>query len=143
MKERWNPFDNIVLGRPALGMPGERYDYHEDIASVVKTLESDAKEAADEGAILLYMGHGNKHWSTGIYGETQKKMREEYPEVETFIGVVEGIPALEDLLPQLKLSKKKKIILRPFMITAGDHATNDMAGPDCRFMAINIDCGRI
>jgi sirohydrochlorin cobaltochelatase len=30
----------------------------------------------------------------------------------------------------LKLTKKRKIILRPFMITAGDHATNDMAGPD-------------
>ncbi len=130
MKERWNPFDNIVLGRPALGMPGERYNYHDDVARVVKTLKHDAQEAASEGAILLYMGHGNKHWSTGIYGETQKEMRGEYPEVETFIGVVEGLPALEDLIPQMKLSKKKKIILRPFMISAGDHATNDMAGPD-------------
>lgn len=130
MKKRWNPFDNIVVGRPALGMPGDRYNYHDDVASVVKTLGKDTGEAGKEGAILLYMGHGNEHWSTGIYGETQKKMREEYPDVETFIGVVEGLPSLDDLVSQLKLTKKKKIILRPFMITAGDHATNDMAGPD-------------
>jgi sirohydrochlorin cobaltochelatase len=130
LKERWRPFDTIVLGRPALGMPGNRYSYHDDVARVVKTLVDDANEAQEQDAILLYMGHGNEHWSTGIYGETQKKMREEYPETATFIGVVEGMPSLEELLPQLQLTKKKKIILRPFMITAGDHAKNDMAGPE-------------
>lgn len=130
LKERWRPFETIVLGRPALGMPGNRYSYHDDVARVVKTLADDAREAQENGAILLYMGHGNEHWSTGIYLETQKKMREEYPETATFIGVVEGMPSLEELLPQLQLTKKKKIILRPFMITAGDHAKNDMAGPE-------------
>lgn len=130
LKPRWNPFANIVIGRPALGMPGDRYNYHDDVAKVVTTLAKDVTEAHQKDAILLYMGHGNEHWSTGIYGETQKSIRAEYPDVETFIGVVEGVPALDDLLPQLKLTKKKKIILRPFMITAGDHAINDMAGPD-------------
>lgn len=130
LKARWKPFDNIVLGRPALGMPGDKYSYHDDISSVVKTLEIDVQEAKEKGAILLYMGHGNEHWSTGIYGETQKKIRDAYPDVETFIGVVEGLPSLEEMLPLLQQTKKNKIILRPFMITAGDHAQNDMAGPD-------------
>ncbi len=130
LNARWKPFDTIVLGRPALGIPGNQFDYHDDVASVVKTLKNDAEMAKEKGAVLLYMGHGNRHWSTGIYAETQKKMREEYPEVETFIGVVEGLPSLEDLLPQLKQTKKTKIILRPFMITAGEHAKNDMAGAD-------------
>ncbi len=130
LKAKWTPFDKLVMGRPALGMPGDSYNYHDDVASVVKTLGNDIKQAEKEGAILLYMGHGNEHWSTGIYGETQKKIREEYPTVQTFIGVVEGLPSLDDIIAQMKLSKKKKIIVRPFMITAGDHATNDMAGPD-------------
>ena len=130
LKTRWNPFDNIVLGRPALGIPGDRYNYHDDVARVVHTLKNDAEQAQRKGAILLYMGHGNEHWSTGIYGETQAKMREEYSDVETFIGVVEGQPSLDELLPQLKRTQKNKIVLRPFMITAGDHAKNDMAGPD-------------
>jgi sirohydrochlorin cobaltochelatase len=129
LKDRWKPFDNVVFGRPALGMPGDRYSYHDDITAFVKTLADDAEEARREGAMLVYMGHGNSHWSTGIYGETQKKMREVYPDVETFIGVVEGSPSLYDLMADLKRAETQKVILRPFLITAGDHATNDMAGP--------------
>lgn len=130
MKKKWKPFNSIVMGRPALGMPGDVYSYHDDVAAAVKTLAADVKMAEEEKAMLIYMGHGNEHWSTGIYAETQKKMREMYPDVHTFIGVVEGAPALEDFLDQLKQSQNKKIVLRPFMIVAGDHAVNDMAGPE-------------
>lgn len=128
LKSKWRPFDAVVLGRPALGIPGDRYSYHDDIARVAASLASDVEMARSEGAILLYMGHGNEHWSTGIYKETEKQMRAAYPDVQTFIGVVEGTPALGDLLPDLQRAKSKKIILRPFMISAGDHAVNDMAG---------------
>jgi len=129
-KDKWRPFDTLVMGRPALGMPGDRYNYHTDMATAVATLAGDAELAKKEDAILLYMGHGNDHWSTGIYAETQKKMREVYPEVQTFIGVVEGTPSLNDFLDHLQYAKTKKIILKPFMIVAGDHAKNDMAGPE-------------
>ena len=130
MKAKWKPINNIVMGRPALGMPGDVYSYHEDIEAVCKTLAKDAEQAKEEGATLVYMGHGNEHWSTGIYAETQKKMREMYPEVATFIGVVEGAPSLDDFISHLKHAKSQKVLLKPFMIVAGDHATNDMAGPE-------------
>ena len=130
MKKRWNPIHTIVMGRPALGMPGDVYPYHDDVVSVCETLAGDIEEARQAGAALVYMGHGNEHWSTGIYTETEKKMREMYPDVSTFIGVVEGHPALDDLLGRLKLANTQKILLKPFMIVAGDHATNDMAGPE-------------
>ncbi len=130
MKARWNPISSLVMGRPALGMPGDVYPYHEDVEAVCKTLAADAEAARNAGAVLVYMGHGNEHWSTGIYAETQKKMREMYPDVTTFIGVVEGAPALEDIMSHLEYAKNKKIMLKPFMIVAGDHATNDMAGPE-------------
>lgn len=129
-KSKWMPFDKLVMGRPALGMPGDRYDYHEDMAKAVATLAADAAQAKKEGAMLVYMGHGNEHWSTGIYAETQKKMREVYPEIKTYIGVVEGMPGLDDILPAMEHAKTKKVILKPFMIVAGDHATNDMAGTE-------------
>lgn len=130
MKKKWNPIHTMVMGRPALGMPGDTYNYHDDIDAAIKTLEDDVKRAKEQDAILVYMGHGNEHWSTGVYAETQKKMRQMYPEVTTFVGVVEGAPALDDFLSHLKYAKTKKIILKPFMIVAGDHATNDMAGPE-------------
>jgi sirohydrochlorin cobaltochelatase len=130
LKSKWQPFDTVIMGRPALGMPGDRYSYHDDVDRVVKTLASDVEMARKAGASLVYMGHGNENWSTGIYAETENKLRKAYPNVPIFIGVVEGSPALDDLLVELKRNQSKKIILRPFMITAGDHATNDMAGPD-------------
>lgn len=130
LKAKWQPFDTVVMGRPALGMPGDKYSYHDDVDRVVRSLAGDVDSARKEGASLLYMGHGNENWSTGIYAETEKKMRKAYPDVETFIGVVEGTPTLDDLLPAIKAAKSKKIILRPLMITAGDHAVNDMAGTE-------------
>ncbi len=130
MKAKWKPINNIVMGRPALGMPGDRYLYHEDVNAVIKTLAGDVTMAKKEGGILMYMGHGNEHWSTGIYAETQKKMQKAYPDVTTLIGVVEGDPAIDDLLKSLAHEKTRKIVLKPFMIVAGDHATNDMAGPE-------------
>lgn len=130
MKERWRPFNNVVMGRPALGQAGDRYEYHADMDEAVKTLAGDAAMAEKEGALLVYMGHGNEYWSSGIYAEMQKKMREAYPDVQTYIGVVEGYPGLEDLRNSLKHGKSDKVILKPFMIVAGDHAVNDMAGPE-------------
>ena len=130
MKPRWKPIDRIVMGRPALGMPGDQHPYHEDVEAVCKTLARDAEDARNADASLVYMGHGNEYWSTGIYAETEKKMRNMYPDIKTFIGVVEGAPALDDLLARLQDEPNKKIILKPFMIVAGNHAVNDMAGPE-------------
>ncbi|MFY9942048.1 MAG: sirohydrochlorin cobaltochelatase [Desulfobacterales bacterium] len=130
MKAKWQPFDKIVMGRPALGMPGDRYSYHEDLAKALKTLAPDVALARQKGAMLVYMGHGNEHWSTGIYGEAQKKMREMYPDVVTFIGAVEGFPGVEDVARNLSHFDGGKIVLKPFMIVAGDHAVNDMAGDE-------------
>ncbi len=50
-----------------------------------------------------------------------------------FIGTVEGEPedtACEAVIEKLKNAGYKKVILRPLMVVAGDHANNDMAGED-------------
>ena len=130
LKSKWRPFETVVMGRPAMGMPGDRYSYHEDIDRVVKALKEDVELARAAGASLLYMGHGNENWSTGVYAETEKKLRQAYPGVEIYIGVVEGTPSLEDIMPRLAGASSKKVVLKPFMITAGDHAQNDMAGEE-------------
>lgn len=131
VKEKWKPFKKIAMGRPLLGGIGDKHDYHEDIKKVVLALRDDVNLAREKGAVLVYMGHGNEFWSTGIYVELQKAFREVYPDVQVFVGTVEGYPSLEDVVEQLKKeAKSKKIVLKPFMIVAGDHATNDMAGDD-------------
>ena len=130
IKEKWRPFNKIALGRPALGTIGNQYEYRKDLEKALKTLAPDVALARQNKAILVYMAHGNEHWSVGIYGEAAKMMGELYPDVTTCIGAVEGYPGLEDISGCLKTTDSKKVVLKPFMIVAGDHALNDMAGDD-------------
>ncbi len=129
-KEKWRPFNQIVLGRPALGKPESKHDVNDDVAKAVTTVSADIALAKKEDAILLYMGHGNKDWPCSIYGIAQEAMNTAYPDIQTIFGVVEGYPSIEDIIPALLATGKKKIVLKPFMIVAGDHAHNDMAGTD-------------
>jgi sirohydrochlorin cobaltochelatase len=130
IKKRWQPFNKIALGRPALGTIGNQYEYQKDLKIALRTLAPDVALARKNKASLVYMAHGNEHWSVGIYGEAAKMMRQLYPEVITYIGAVEGYPGIEDVSRDLKQAESNKIILKPFMIVAGDHAVNDMAGDD-------------
>jgi sirohydrochlorin cobaltochelatase len=132
IRDKWKPFNKIALGRPAMGTVGDVYPYHDDMKLAAKTFASDVSLAEQKGAALVYMAHGNEVWSTGLYVELQQLMRETYPEVKTFIGSVEGYPSLEDIKKHLShyTPKIDKILLKPMMIVAGDHATNDMAGDE-------------
>ena len=130
IKKKWQPINKIVVGRPLLGTFGPKYDYHEDIKKAVEVLKDDVMLAKKKNACLVYMGHGNEFFSTGLYAETQKEFRKQYPDVKTYIGTVEGYPSLDDLVHSLKHCNKKNIVLKPFMIVAGDHANNDMAGDE-------------
>ena len=50
-----------------------------------------------------------------------------------FIGTVEGEPEeteLSNVIEMVKEAGYTKVILRPLMVVAGDHANNDMAGDD-------------
>ena len=128
IKKKWQPFNKIALGRPALGTIGNQYEYQKDLEKALKTLAPDVALARKNKAILVYMAHGNAHWSVGIYGEAVKMMGGLYPDVITCIGAVEGYPGLEDISSCLKKAEGGKIVLKPFMIVAGDHALNDMTG---------------
>ena len=115
-----------------LGTYGMRFPYSEDIVELAKALAPDVKLATKEKAGIVYMGHGNEYFpgNGGAYLEFASKMRKIYPEVVTVIGNVEGYPGIEDVIEMLKLYGIKKVILKPFMVVAGDHSLNDMAGSE-------------
>ena len=130
VKKKYMPFKKLVLGRPILGKKGPEYDYHEDMEICAKAMAGDVALAKNDRAALVYMGHGNEFLTTGAYIEFQQTMRKMYPDTPIFIGTVEGYPSLENVVNGLMHSKIKKIVLKPLMIVAGDHANNDMAGKD-------------
>lgn len=131
-KVKYKPFHEIALGRPALGTYGPAHHYVQDIDRVAKAMAPDAALAQNEKAGIVYMGHGNDFFpgNGGAYMEFAAVMRKMYPEVETIIGNVEGFPGIDNVMEMLHLYGVKKVVLKPFMIVAGDHAMNDMAGDE-------------
>ncbi len=130
IKAKFSPFHKLVIGRPLLGKYGIEYDYHKDLIPAAKALAADVAQADKNGATLVYMGHGNEYYSTGIYAEFQQTLQKMYPKTNILVGTVEGYPALDNVVATLLHTKTKKVMLKPLMIVAGDHANNDMAGDD-------------
>jgi len=131
-KARYKPFHKIALGRPAMGTYGTQHPYAEDIARIAAVLAPDIKLAKKEKAGLVYLGHGNEFLpgSGGAYLELASVMRGMYPGLVTAIGCVEGYPGIDDVIETLKLYKVEKVVLKPFMVVAGDHTLNDMSSDE-------------
>ena len=113
-----------------MGTWGHKYEYANDIEKLSEALSDDIDLAKENHAALVYMGHGNDHLSTGLYYELEDKLNQSYPDVNSYVGLVEGHPNFNALLSKLKRENIKKIILKPLMVVAGDHASNDMAGDE-------------
>ena len=77
----------------------------EDNQAVVQAVAGEFQDMDQETALVL-MGHGTEHYANSVYA------------------------ALDSLLRAADSSQPKKIVLAPFMIVAGDHAQNDLAGED-------------
>lgn len=130
IKEEWKPFKKIALGRPLMGTWGSKYEYHNDMEVLVKALAKDIELAKKNNTALLYMGHGNNHLSTGLYYELGELLTETYPDTKIYVGLVEGHPTFDTTLEKMKADGVKSVTLKPLMVVAGDHASNDMAGDE-------------
>ncbi len=120
-------FEKIRLGRPLLycmGQDGQPDDY--EIA--IKALASQLPEADPASAAVL-MGHGGIHPANAAYGVFQLKL-EDAGLTNVYIYTVEGFPSLQRIICKLKQKQVRNVTLMPFLLVAGDHATNDMAGDE-------------
>ena len=135
-------FETVRIAEPLLGEVGaDETAINEDKAAVaeaitaeaVKTAGFDSLDAAKEdGTAFVFMGHGTSHTAKISYSQMQAQM-EQLGYDNVFIGTVEGEPedtSCEAVIEKLKNAGYKKVILRPLMVVAGDHANNDMAGDD-------------
>lgn len=130
VKDKYRPFHVLALGRPASGTIGITHDYNDDLHRLAVAMAGDIALARQNNSVLVYMAHGNEHMANGIYPQFQEVMRKMYPDVKTYVGAVEGFPGFDLVLDELLCDGVKKITLKPFMIVAGDHAINDMAGDE-------------
>ncbi|MCI5856914.1 MAG: sirohydrochlorin cobaltochelatase [Agathobacter sp.] len=135
-------FESVKVAEPLLGEVGsDAAVVNEDkqavaqilTAETVKTAGYDSLDAAKEdGVAFVFMGHGTSHTAKISYSQMQSQMNDlGYDNV--FIGTVEGEPeetSCEAVIDAIAQAGYKKVVLRPLMVVAGDHANNDMAGSD-------------
>ena len=135
-------FESVKIAEPLLGEVGaDETAINEDKAAVAEAITAEAVKTAgfdsldatkEEGTAFVFMGHGTSHTAKISYSQMQTQM-EQLGYENVFIGTVEGEPedtACEAVIEKLKEAGYKKVILRPLMVVAGDHANNDMAGDD-------------
>ena len=135
-------FESVQIAAPLLGDVGtDATVINEDKKAVAEAVTAEAvktagyqtlDEAKADGVAFVFMGHGTSHTAKVSYSQMQAQMKAlGYNNV--FIGTVEGEPeetSCEAVIESIKEAGYKKVILRPLMVVAGDHANNDMAGDD-------------
>ena len=112
----------IKVGNPLLT---EEEDYKEACEIVMQELE---KPLAQDEA-FVFMGHGTTHQVNTAYAGLDQKFKES-AHANVFIGTVEVDPTIHDLVKEVTSFQPSKIYVTPFMIVAGDHARNDLAGAE-------------
>ena len=135
-------FESVAIAEPMLGEVGEDATVINDdkkavaealVDAAVKEAGFDSTDAAaEDGTAFVFMGHGTSHTANVTYDQMQTQM-EDLGYKNAFIGTVEGEPedtACEAVIDKVKEAGYKKVVLRPLMVVAGDHANNDMAGDD-------------
>ena len=115
-------FASLAIGEPLLTA-------EEDYEAVIDALLSSVEEAGDPETAIVYMGHGTEHFANATYSQMAGMMQAEGYE-NVFVGTVEGFPTLDNVIAEVSASGAAKVILYPFMVVAGDHANNDMAGDE-------------
>ena len=121
-------FDKVSVGRPILYYTGQEGEKPDDYAIAIKALQDQLPKLGKNEAVGL-MGHGGVNPSNTAYAALQLKLQDAGLK-NVFVFTVEGYPTYENMVTALKANKIKKITLMPFMLVAGDHAQNDMAGDE-------------
>ncbi|CEH35828.1 sirohydrochlorin cobaltochelatase [Romboutsia lituseburensis] len=113
-------FKKIILGRPLL-------TYIDDYKEAVEAINHQIPQMEEDEAVV-FMGHGTFHESHSSYPALEYMLRD--AGINAYVGTVEGYPELDQVIDRLKMNNIKKVNLMPFMLVAGDHAINDMAGDE-------------
>ena len=142
VEEYKDKFESVKIAEPLLGEVGaDATVINADKAAVAEAITAEAVKNAgfdsldavkEDGTAFVFMGHGTSHTAKVSYSQMQTQM-EQLGYDNVFIGTVEGEPedtSCEAVIEKLKEAGYKKVILRPLMVVAGDHANNDMAGDD-------------
>ncbi|MBP2620047.1 sirohydrochlorin cobaltochelatase [Streptococcus panodentis] len=111
-------FKKLVVSKPLLH---SQEDY-EAVGSIL--LDRYGQLPSDAATVL--MGHGSQHYAFTAYAALDHMMRAS----PVYVGCVESYPPVELIEQALRERGIREVHLAPFMLVAGDHATNDMSSDE-------------
>jgi sirohydrochlorin cobaltochelatase len=117
--------DHCVI-RTSMGLP--LLSAVEDYEAVVQALTPLVEKNKDEALVLV--GHGTDHPSWSCYLALQSMLQQVYG-AKVHVGVVEeGYPDQDDIIDAVLNSRFAKVRLASFMLVAGVHFEEDLAGDE-------------
>lgn len=122
LAEYADAFEKVAVGEPLLTSD-------EDFNTVADAIIDATRDYDDGETAICFMGHGTEAESNQVYQKMQELLTEKGME-HYYVGTVEAAPSLDDVLAAVQEGGYKKVVLRPLMVVAGDHANNDMAGDE-------------
>lgn len=135
-------FESVKIAEPLLGEVGNDATVINDDKKAVAEAVAEAavadagydsiEAAGEDGTAFVFLGHGTAHTAKVSYSQMQTQF-ENLGYDNAYVGTVEGEPeetSVEAVIDALKEAGYTKVVLRPLMVVAGDHANNDMAGAD-------------
>ncbi|MBQ1311953.1 MAG: sirohydrochlorin cobaltochelatase [Blautia sp.] len=120
IREAGGFLEKLSFGAPLLNSP-------EDLACIKKAVQTRFSFLKDTEALVL-MGHGSPEQGNEVYEKMRRSFADASPSI--FLGTVEAVPDFNDVLQDIEKKKPSRICLAPFLIVAGDHASNDLAGAE-------------
>jgi sirohydrochlorin cobaltochelatase len=125
-------FGNLEIGTPLLSSLEDcmkvskalRYEFQS--TGIEGQDQKNESSASSEEVAYVLMGHGTSHSANRVYSQMAEVLKEDHKNV--FLGTLEGFPGIDDVLLQTRKSRAKKVILMPFLLVAGGHALEDLAG---------------
>ncbi len=123
-------FPRLALGRPLIYFQGGESrgrEMPDDYLPVMAAYDAILPPTSPEHAVVLF-GHGTAHPANAIYAALQARYDDRG--LNVLVGTVDAYPELADVRRRLRQRQVRRVTLIPFMVVAGDHVKNDMAGDD-------------
>jgi len=123
-------FSSLVLGLPLLSCLDDCRIVSAGLAPLFAGKNGNRCGSSDQNKMnksaTVLMGHGTGHPADGLYFIMAAMLRRDYKNV--FLRTLEGFPGIAELVPELQRCGFERVELMPFLLVAGSHARQDMAG---------------
>lgn len=123
-------FHNLVLGMPLLASFEDCKKTSVALKPIFEEIDELNKSKDRNRSVIVLVGHGTGHPADSLYSQMASVLASSRKNV--LFGTLEGHPGLSNVLSWLmeikKENKIEKVVIVPFLLVAGGHVLEDIAG---------------